>query len=542
MKKMLPLLAAMLLCTHALIAQAPKIEKSAAFDEPSDGWNKVLLLKNGNTFYFHFTKKEGIELTVYNPARKVIATKEITSDLWDVRKLRTSSILGLYEINGEPVLFLMQMDQKEPVVYRLRFNATRGNIVKEEEVDRLPRVNVWAAAAGLLNEGVVVEKDPNSNYYAIIDFVWHKNEDDKTIKVVHYNGSHKPVNVGYYDSPDPDFRELNLIGAIVDSDRRVFLCTYGASNRKGEDGHVYISKLTMGDSVFKTKTLDFTEDFRNTKSVFYYDYAANRLDLLTQTVASEHTSFFGGGTKRTYLSFLSFIDPETFLLKGVKPIQGKMITDYAQNTLKIDDDYHGLPQQMVINKDNTISILSEEMSYKVVRDSRGRTVRTLTNLGNIGISELNADGTEKKGYMISKLQTANGIWPSLYISDRSKGRWYYKGRPTDFDSYVSFDYINTDNNRYILFNDSPRNFDKDEDETSRKAVTGKTRVNTVCYSITADGLKKFYLFGDPEGKKESNSCYIEASAYQPSNDTYATVMVEEDGRDREAKLVWVTFP
>ena len=46
------------------------VEKSAEFDEPDFGWNKLLQLKNGNTFYFHSTKKDGMEVTVYNKQRK----------------------------------------------------------------------------------------------------------------------------------------------------------------------------------------------------------------------------------------------------------------------------------------------------------------------------------------------------------------------------------------------------------------------------------------------------------------------------------------
>ena len=46
-----------------LSAEQFHVEKSVEFDEPEFGWNKLLQLKNGNTFYFHSTRKDGIELT-----------------------------------------------------------------------------------------------------------------------------------------------------------------------------------------------------------------------------------------------------------------------------------------------------------------------------------------------------------------------------------------------------------------------------------------------------------------------------------------------
>ena len=43
------------------LAAQPRIEKSENFEEPlSEGWTRLMLLKNGNTFYFHYGGKKGI--------------------------------------------------------------------------------------------------------------------------------------------------------------------------------------------------------------------------------------------------------------------------------------------------------------------------------------------------------------------------------------------------------------------------------------------------------------------------------------------------
>ena len=220
---------------------------------------------------------------------------------------------------------------------------------------------------------------------------------------------------------------------------------------------------------------------------------------------------------------------------------GSKVNEYVRSNVNAKRDYRGLPQQMVINKDGSTTVLSEEQTQEITVDQNGNMVQALTLLGAIGINELNADGTEKSGYAMLKMQAAGGLFNPLYISSRSKGRWAYTQGAADYNSYLSYDYVNTDKGRYIIFNDNPKNFDKDEDQKSRKIVTNVNKLNTICYSLNGDKVNKFYLFGNPEDKDQSNSCHIEASDTDPVNGTYATIMIERNGRDRQAKMVWVKF-
>jgi len=520
-------------------AQAPKIEKSEAFDEPGMGWNKVLQLKNGNTFYFHFTKKDGIEVNVFDKARKLSSTQTMTSDLWDAKKMRGTAILGLYEINNEPVLFMAQADGRVPTLYRLRFDGNTGKIVKEEEIGSLPKVKL--VTFGPNDNNIFVEKDPQSDCYAIIFFNSYAEDRDERIKVIHYDGNHKVINLAYYDSPDDSYKYLRFIGAVVDGNKRVFLCSYGSANLKGRDAHVYISRLNATDSVWTNKALDFTEDFKETRSVMAYNHATNTIRLLTLSFAKGKVNFFGTGAMGLYLSFLSYIDPETLMLKKVAPIVGQKINDYAHDNLNTKLDYRGLPQAMVINKDNSTTILSENQEQQITVDQNGNIVSAVTILGTIGVNEINEDGTEKSGYAIQKLQAAAGLFDPLYMADRNKGRWSFQNGAADYNSYLSYDYISTDKNRYIIFNDNPKNFDKDEDQRTRKVVVNINKLNTILYNLNSNSVNKSYLFGDPESKDQSNSCHIEASDFQRATNTYATIMVEREGHDRQAKMVWLTF-
>jgi len=541
MYKIFCILLLMIHSVPGVFAQAPHIEKSEPFDEPDNGYNKVLLMKNGNTFFFHFARKEGIEIEVYNKERKLTATQEITSDMWDTKKMKTIIVAGLYEINNEAVLFVVIAEGRTPTLYRLRFKGTTGAKVREEEVGSASKSRAFAMSKE--TNSIFVEKDPESDCYAVIFFNGYSKDPDEKIKVIHFDGNHKRLSTAIYDSPDDNFRYLRYIGAVVDGNKRIFISSYGAASLNGDQGKVFISSLKAGDKTFVNKALSFTEDFKDTKSVMLYNHGNNSIQLLTLSFANGQVNFFGNAARGTYVSFMSYIDPESLDLKSVKPIAGQKINEYAHTALNTDLDYKGLPQNMIINKDNSTTILSEELTQKIIEEKTPNGWHTYyyTYMGGIGVNELNADGTEKSGYWIRKLQQAGGLYDPLYISARNKGRWTFLNGSADHNSYMSYDYINTDKNRYIIFNDNDKNFDKDEDDKKRKVVAKVSKLNTICYALDGKGLNKFFLFGDPGDNDVSNSLHIDASDFDKNTGTYATIMVERDGRDRSARIVWIKF-
>jgi hypothetical protein len=245
--------------------------------------------------------------------------------------MKATSILGLYEINNEAVLFMAQADGRVPTLYRLRFDGNTGALNKEEEIGALPKIKLFSLFAEENN--IYVEKDPESDCYAVIYFNGYAQDKDERIRVVHYDGSHKMINTAFYESPDENYKYLKFIGAVVDGSKRVFICSYGAASLRGKDARVYISRLKVGDSVFENKNLEFTEDFKETKSVMAYNHNTNTIRLLTMSFAKGKLSFFGNAALGMYLSFLSYIDPETLTLKKVVPLAGQKIDEYVHKTL-----------------------------------------------------------------------------------------------------------------------------------------------------------------------------------------------------------------
>lgn len=349
----------------------------------------------------------------------------------------------------------------------------------------------------------------------------------------------------------------------MDGNKRVYVAAYGYNGKADEDVEpkVIVSRINVGETKFSHSLINVSNDFNDTKSVMIYNKPANKLQLMTLTYAKGRSDIanqvYFGAIQLDYvqkkqlscISLLNYIDPETLKLLSVKPIMGTKIEAYGKQNVDKEYEFDGIPQNMILNKDNTTTILLEELeSVKKHHASHtggfGQTSFT-TELGPVGISELSDTGDEMHGYAISKLQQAQGKLPILYMSGRSKGLFSYPTnnmmKQSDDNQFLSYDYINTDKGHYVIFNDLPRNTDKEETEESRKMVKSISSTNTICYKLNDPKMDKFFLFGEPDGKKESTFCYIESSDFNKETNTYATMIVERDGRDKQVRIAWVNF-
>ena len=564
MKKILLATLTVFATLNVLVAQQFKIEKSVGFDEPEYGWNKLLQLKNGNTIFFHSTRRDGIEVTVYNKQRKQIASKTLESTLWDVGKMKQSKIVGLHEINGEPVIFIVQASDREPTLYRMRINPNTGGKMNEAKVGNLPKIGAFAGYAMAFGNvdmpDIIVEKDPNSDCYAVIYFDGFAHEGTARIKVVHYDGMHKQLNTAQYTAPDGKYKYLRYIGCVVDGNKRVFMASYGYNGKANEDAQpsVIMSRVNVGESKFAHTMIKVSNDFNDTKSVMLYNHNTNKIQLMTVTYTKEKMPVwdnvrwpgadFGYYRKRelSCIALLNYIDAESLNITGVKPLVGAKIDAYGKQNIEKEYEYDGVPLDMVLNKDNTTTVLMEDITNTTTRSTYMNSGHTRTThktyLGPVGISELSDDGTEVNGYAINKKQQADGTLPILYMSGRSKGVFSYptSDQRSNNNEFLSYDYIYTDKGHYVIFNDLPKNSEKDEEDEKRKTVAYVSKTNTMCFKLNNPKIEKSFLFGQP-GEDKSTFCFIASSDFNKELGTYATMIVERDGREKQAKIAWITF-
>lgn len=528
--------------TNLLFAQAETVEYSAPFDEPENGYRKVLQLSNGNTIFLHYEGKEGLNVTVYNPERKVISKRTITGRQWEPKETRTSKVAGLYEIDGAPVIFIQQLLKRVPTLFRLILDPATGAMKEEKklgELEKLPGGMGYAMVFGGVQEPMYhVEKCPDGNNYAVIDYNSIAKESDERIKVRYFtveNGQHTATGESFYEAQG--FKYINYVSSYVRDDA-FFICTYGYNTQKsgGKDSRVIISRLDNNGTAFTHKKIEFTEDFADTRGVMTYNPASGMIQMLTLTFLESKK-----GTK-TYMALMSYIDPASLQVVKSAPLP----FEYAAMRVKEDfkeDRFTAMPQYVVVNKDNSTSVIMEEMT-KAMTSSYGikATERAVaTHLGNIGISELDMNGKEVTGYAAKKQQRASADMPVFGLSDRAKGRWTYVPPGSiltgNNSAFYSFNYVNTENGKYLIFNDFPENFDKDGAKKINE-VDAASNMHTVYYELENGFFKKHYLYGTP-GKDQLKFTNIESADVK--EDSYASLMVERDGRRKKAKIVWVKF-
>jgi hypothetical protein len=513
-------------------------------------------LSNGNTFLYNFSK-DGISIKVYDNNRKITSVKNLKSKVWDAREMKVSTIEGIYEIAGKPVVFLQQILERTPILFRIVLDPATGAIVSEEKISELNKYGFgagYAMAFGKVDAAdFYVQKDPYSDCYAVINFNSFASESDKRIEVVHYNGEHKEIYRTPYDAQG--FKYLRFVGMTVDADKRVFLCTYGYNTEAsgGKESRVIVSRLNSAAQTIDHKQLEFTNDFKNTKALMLYNPGAKKIQLLTLTIKNTKTGAFSSRSKTFYTVLMNTIEPEDLTITS-KALGTDMADAYAKNSLKLSNGFFGLPQHMVINPDNSTTVLMEEMVHIEIRRSGNMsfvpsaTTSYRTELNAIGIIEYDAAGNEKNGMAINKMQQANGRIDPLYISQKGNGYWALRGGygqsiaigGVNNNAFMSYDYVNTGSNAYVLYNDYPENFDKPVGK-KLKEVMAISEANTVACNIAGGKMEKFYLFGQPKDDDHSKFCYIESSNFQQSSNTYATLVVDRDGRKKMAKVAWVKF-
>src|SRR5690606_21102253 len=112
-------------------------------------------------------------------------------------------------------------------------------------------------------------------------------------------------------------------------------CAYGFNTKASgdKDSRIIVSRLNKGDKSFTHKLLEFSDDFRDTKAIMQYNPNSNMIQLLTLTFLKTKSKAFSNKSTSTYMTLLSYIDPESLFIVTSKPLIGEKIDAYANNNI-----------------------------------------------------------------------------------------------------------------------------------------------------------------------------------------------------------------
>lgn len=540
-------------CLQFSFAQVKKVEYSTPFEEPVKGSYKVLQLTNGSTFFFTFNNEDGIAVTVYKPDRKLASRKVLSTTKWEPKQMKNATMEGIYEIGGQPVLFLQFLIDREPILYRIQLHPENGSIAKLDEIGRLPKYSLisgYAMAFGEVDpEDFIVEKDPYSDAYAVVHYNSFSKESDKRIELVHYaveNGEHVEINRSYYDAQN--FKYTNYIGMTVNGDKAVHLAAYGYNTESngGKDSRVIISRIRRGERAFTNVNLEFTDDFKKTEGLMNYNPETGMIQLMTLTLIE-------GKRENFTMVLINYIDPESLQIVKKIPLPMSELNAYTK-TKQIGDywddvEFKHIPVNMILNNDNTTTILLEEKDESYINSSS-----TKVEFGRIGVITLDNAGKATDAYALKKFQIATGHNTGrLYHAKRGKGLWSYTTHrgmtmytPDDNRSYYSFGYINTTaNNTYIIYNDNPDNYLNGVVLTDNKKIKPIKAVSesVATYRKVINNMKieSALLYGRNSSDDQTAFCNVESAHFRKETGVYASLMVKRNKKEKKAYIAWVTF-
>ncbi|HEY9259378.1 hypothetical protein [Chitinophaga sp.] len=534
------LLGALLFSTFAF-AQVPAVTLGPDFGEPGDGWDKLMQLKNGRTFYLHFSKKEGLSVSVYNAQHELTVTDTLHTQQWNSADLESTEIDGIYEINGQPVIFLQQLVKYNPVLYRLILDAETGKLVREDKLGELPSVQHRSVFVddNLASHDIYVEKDPNSDYYAVALFsggAIQKNDSiHERIQVLHFSPTHDIINKGWFYVADTSYSYFSYISMAVAGKTQVYLGTVGfnAKRKEGDSGpKVLFSMLSPDSATFAHHVLDYTAGAGNVGGYIQTATAAAQVRMLLYLPEKQKE----GGSGIIMNTFQAATGK---LQKHVQLSFPELARNVEQN-LGYKEPYKGTPQRLLLNEDGSSTLLMENLSF--FKQGNTQINKLHTNLGDIGIALLDTIGRENTTMAVSKYQVITGICEPFQLQRRTKSEWVFRNKiaALNTNTWLSYDYIPGAAASFVLFNDYLQYLDTGGSDKVRKPLKFATDANFVCYRFYKGKMERMYLFGMPEVTK-GYACMMGAADYNAQNGVYATVLISRKGLEKKANIAWISF-
>ncbi len=512
-------------------AQFKTLAEGPVFEEPEQGFGKILAMQNGNTLFFHITYKDGINLQVYNAAHKQKAAKTIIPKYG---RLKRAVIDAIFEIHGDAVLFISEAEDRVPSLYRLIIDGTTGALKEEKKIAELTRVTMGQGYAMVFGRVPIpnffIRKDSYSDNYALAMLNSFESDRNKRIEIVFYGSDHKEISRAYYSSPDNKYKYMMYIDMAVIGKEKVSVLAfaYNTAASGGKESELVLASLDGGATSVTLDELDFSKDLVITGGITRYNPITKKVILLAAAKAEKKSG--------QYVSFIANIDPFEKKMVSASAIYPTQANEKNTELFGRKHEYTGMPQNLFINNDGSFSVVYEEI-IDYSQTFRDGASTTYSDLENIAVSKFDATGKETSSCLIPKSQRVFKSFLNPFYHSKREGSAQVLD---EGGQYKSFAYLSGTQKSYVLFNDIEEN-----GESVRKGKI--TRIQSVkeCdgfyFDISGTEVlpERKFIFGKPQNKREHDLGLFAISDYDRERNIYATLKLEKEGRSKNVQLVWL---
>lgn len=501
--------------------QFKEIAAGPAFDEPNSGFSKILLMKNGNVVFLRVGfKGDGVDVRIYDPMHKEIGTASFDPAYG---KLKSGSLEGAFEILGDIVLLISEVDDDRPVLYRLIVDGKSGKLKKEEKIAHLFRITKKMQKAIKFGRADApdfsVSKDPDSDNYAIVLFNSFEPKRNKRIEIVHYGSDHEEMTRAYYDSPEDRYKYMEFVSMAVLGSEKVCVLA-NAYNPDDEGSEVVLATLKKGENLVSYNELNFPKGIVLQNAIVKYNPFTKKLVVAAKLYDKRKE-------KNDTPLYIAFLDPE--IAKSEKLVKAGISKEVAQRTTEVygpDSKYTGIPVSLNINKDGGFSIVYEELRWVTIHWSDHTSSHPET--WDVLVSTFDKSGDLHNSYLVMK-----NFW-----IDQPGTVTYGGGFANNYKKVV---YLNGTEKSYILLNDTRRNIERQESKTKPIQVTGVSDCDAFYFPLTGPDVvpKRKYLFGVSDNPKERRLAPLGISAYDRENDVFIVLRLNKEERKKSVSVVWL---
>ncbi len=567
-----------LLMAYCSYAQGANYEMSNPIEFKQTGWNKVLCMKNGNTFLFHLDPTRPVEIKVFDSLHKRIANQEHVCSVLDISTLRTSEFKGLFDINGEAVLFIEQEHLGRFGLVRLRFDGKNGKLLEEKLVKESPGISKRTKFYVMKNRGednyaILYSTDVPQFYDCEIHITYYNNRHD-VLKEIPLDVDRKKYDYLYVACAEA---RPNGICVVLDLKKLVENMTTSreSAQRDVYNHHEAIYYIPKDSSKAYKQVVDVSTDVTPDYSEVTYNLFAKTVNLL---VFSYRELFykFGIDVKRgTALGNMFFkIEEDNSDIK-MNWVKNDIATAALQKSADTSKVFLGVPLGMYTNSNGLTTLVSESYDRYDEPESgvaaaprdpnyagqtryvRGRPVnRNIpdrasansvrydwnTYFGNIGITQLDDDGNEIWGTVLPHseyLKSYKHYYRPEEIAKKDQSHKLFDDLPDQVTQrqFVSLNSYFHNNNLYIVFNDDQLNYQNIKN-ADRDTVFNFEQTNAFYYKMNSKKeITRSYLLGEP-AKNEYKCSFIEGADFDEQRGVYATLVQYKRNDNTSLRMAW----
>jgi hypothetical protein len=537
------------LCISVCLGQGGA-EMSRPVDLPMVGANKVLCMRNGNTMLFHFEPSKGITVKVFDSARRQIASHKETCRYLDVFVIQNAEFKGLFDINGEAVLFFDQENHlSQHCLIRLRFNAIDGTLVEE-------KLMAESKSKSKTMQFYVMKNKEEDNYSVLMSTI--KNYPKVCdVFVVYFNKLHQAVREVQLDVDRKQYDFIDVAGAeALPGGNIISLSEY---------------KLTLNGTVSHQNEFDPTiNEYKHHLAVYYLPKdSANKVSAIkidvTPDVYPYHTfctynplagavNLLLLGYKDAVLKFGLELLPtavmgnlflklnENDLALRTTWINNEMANQYLKEKKDTDSYFKGLPLALFTSQDGLSTMFSESFTrYKNI-ETLDRPNLLETYLGNICVTQFDDYGKELWGVVLPKAQYYKS-YSHYYYANQLAARWHQQKLLGDLPEevynrqFVSVNTYTRNKELFIVYNDDNKNF-KNSLRHPGDTIYNFAQTNACYYKIDRNKeITRHYVFGEPK-VREYKCSFIEGADFDEKRGVYAALVQYKKGDNISLCMAW----